>query len=82
MVLDCWLGRDASGRYTVTSAGLAVPRQNGKNVCLEGREFFGMVINGEKILHTAHQVRTAKRLNRSSARTVYPTSGIQRCWNW
>lgn len=61
LVLDCWLGRDASGRYTVTSAGLAVPRQNGKNVCLEGREFFGMVINGEKILHTAHQVRTAKK---------------------
>ena len=61
LVLDCWLGRDISGRYTVTSAGLAVPRQNGKNVCLEGREFFGMVINGEKILHTAHQVRTAKK---------------------
>ena len=61
LVLDCWLGRDASGQYTVTSAGLAVPRQNGKNVCLEGREFFGMVINGEKILHTAHQVRTAKK---------------------
>ena len=61
LVLDCWLGRDTSGRYTVTSAGLAVPRQNGKNVCLEGREFFGMVINGEKILHTAHQVRTAKK---------------------
>ena len=60
LVLDCWLGRDASGRYTVTSAGLAVPRQNGKT-CLEGREFFGMVINGEKILHTAHQVRTAKK---------------------
>ena len=29
LVLDCWLGRDISGRYTVTSAGLAVPRQNG-----------------------------------------------------
>ena len=68
LVLDCWLGRDASGRYTVTSAGLAVPRQNGKNVCLEGREFFGMVINGEKILHTAHQVRTAEFLSTLSLR--------------
>lgn len=61
LVLDCWLGKDSSGAYTVTSAGLAVPRQNGKNVCLEGREFFGLVVNGEKILHTAHQVRTAKK---------------------
>lgn len=60
-VVDCWLGRDASGAYSVTSAGLALPRQNGKNVCLEAREFFGLVVNGEKILHTAHQVRTAKK---------------------
>ena len=60
MVLDCWLGRD-DDNYTVTSAGLALPRQNGKNVCLEAREFFGLVINGEKILHTAHQVRTSKK---------------------
>ena len=60
-VVDCWLGRDENGNYTVTSAGLSLPRQNGKNVCLEAREFFGMVINGEKILHTAHQVRTSKK---------------------
>lgn len=61
MVIDCWLGMDEAGKYSVTSAGLALPRQNGKNVCLEAREFFGMVISGEKILHTAHQVRTSKK---------------------
>lgn len=61
IVLDCWLGRDEEGRYNVTSAGLTLPRQNGKNVCLEAREFYGLVINGEKILHTAHQVRTSKK---------------------
>ena len=60
-ILDCWLGKDEEGRYNVTSAGLALPRQNGKNVCLEAREFFGLVVNGEKILHTAHQVRTSKK---------------------
>lgn len=60
-VVDCWLGRDLSGSYTVTSAGLAAPRQNGKNVCLEAREFFGLVIRGERILHTAHQVVTGKK---------------------
>lgn len=61
LVLNCWLGKDKSGKYTVTSAGLTLPRQNGKNVCLEAREFYGLVINGEKILHTAHQVRTSKK---------------------
>ena len=61
IVIDSWLGKDESGQYNVTSAGLSLPRQNGKNVCLECREFYGMVINGEKILHTAHQVRTSKK---------------------
>lgn len=61
LIVDCWLGRDESGKYGITSAGLAVPRQNGKNVCLEAREFYGLVVNGEKILHTAHQVRTSKK---------------------
>lgn len=60
-VIDCWLGRDASGKRNVTSAGLSLPRQNGKNVCLEAREFYGLVVDGERILHTAHQVRTSKK---------------------
>ena len=60
-VVNCWLGVDEAGIYTVTSAGLAMPRQNGKNICLEAREFQGMVVSGEKILHTAHQVKTAKK---------------------
>lgn len=66
-ILDCWLGKDENGRYNVTSAGLSLPRQNGKNVCLEAREFYGLVVNGEKILHTAHQVRTSKKAFRRLA---------------
>lgn len=61
LVLDCWLGTDETGAYTVTSGGLACPRQNGKNGTLEGREFFGLVVKGERILHTAHQTKTSKR---------------------
>jgi hypothetical protein len=60
-IIDCWLGRDETGTYSVTSAGLAVPRQNGKNVCLEAVEFYGLLVKGEQILHTAHQVVTAKK---------------------
>lgn len=61
LVLDAWLKTDEAGNYIVTSAGLSVPRQNGKNCIIEAREFYGLLINGEKILHTAHQVRTCKR---------------------
>lgn len=61
IIINCWLGKDRSGNYNVTSAGLSVPRQNGKNVCVEAREFYGLAVNGERILHTAHQMRTAKK---------------------
>ena len=60
-VVDCWLGKNKSGAYVVTSAGLSGPRQIGKNGCLESRELFGTVANGERILHTAHQVKTSKK---------------------
>lgn len=60
-VVDCWLGLDENGEYVTTSAGLAVPRQNGKNVCLEAREFFGLAVKRERILHTAHQTITSKK---------------------
>lgn len=60
-IIDCWLGRDDSGAYTVRIAGLSAPRQNGKNVCLEALELFLTVALGAHILHTAHQVRTSKR---------------------
>ena len=59
LVVDCWLSKTENGEYAVTSGGLSVPRQNGKNVCIEAREFYGLVINGERILHSAHQARTA-----------------------
>ena len=61
LVLDCWLGYDAQRVYTATSCGLSLSRQNGKNVAIEAREFYGLVINGERILHSAHQSRTAKK---------------------
>lgn len=67
-VVDCWLGKGEDGEYNVTTAGLSMPRQNGKNGCLEIREFYGLILNAEKILHTAHQVRTAKKSFRRMVR--------------
>ncbi len=61
LVLDAWLGRDYADRYTATSCGVSVPRQNGKNAVLEARELYGIAVNGERILHTAHRVDTARK---------------------
>lgn len=60
-ILDGWLARRADGRYAASRCGVAVPRQNGKNGAIEIRELFGMIVLGEKILHTAHEVKTARK---------------------
>lgn len=60
MVLNAWLATDDAGDYMVTSAGLSCPRQNGKNYIIEAREIYGLLVNGERILHTANQMRTTR----------------------
>lgn len=60
LVLDDWLGRNGS-RWSSLTCGLSVPRQNGKNGLIEIRELFGMVGRGERILHTAHEIKTARK---------------------
>lgn len=60
LVLDDWLAT-RSGKWTSLTAGLSVARQQGKNALLEIRELYGMVALGEKILHTAHEVKTAQK---------------------
>lgn len=59
-VLDAWLACDESDRPSYTTCGLSVPRQNGKNLDLEGYEAYKLAVCGAHILHTAHRVRTAK----------------------
>jgi hypothetical protein len=61
MVLRDWLGRRPDGKWAATRCGLAVPRQNGKNGILEMRELYGLVLLGETFLHTAHEVKTARK---------------------
>lgn len=58
LVIEDWLS-EKDGKWASISCGLSVPRQNGKNAALEIRELFGLIARGEKILHTAHQVKTA-----------------------
>lgn len=60
-LLNAWLTRNDQDKYLCTSCGLSVPRQNGKNAILEIRELYGLCAIGEKILHTAHRVDTARK---------------------
>lgn len=52
------LETNENGGWVHTKYGFSVPRQNGKNEIVAMREMWGLV-NGERILHTAHRVPTS-----------------------
>lgn len=60
-VVDVALGRRSDGKWAASRVGVSVPRQNGKNGIIEVLELFKMVVLGRKILHTAHEVKTARK---------------------
>lgn len=61
-LLRVWLSRDENGHLLVISAGLSVPRQNGKNGAVECLELYLLITQpGIKILHTAHSTKTAQK---------------------
>jgi hypothetical protein len=60
-VIVSWLGRTPADRLAAGRCGLSVPRQNGKNGILEVVELFKIVVQGRKVLHTAHEVKTARK---------------------
>ena len=49
-VIDCWLGKSKAGKYTATAAGLAMPRQNGKNTCLENPTYGASGKDGKRVV--------------------------------
>lgn len=61
LIADQWLARDENDAPLYLSCGLSCPRQNGKNGVIEEFELYKMVVCGERILHTAHQVKTANK---------------------
>ena len=52
------LARNKEDLWIHTKCGYSVPRRNGKGEILTIRELFGLV-NGERILHTAHRTTTS-----------------------
>lgn len=60
-VCESWMRRTKQGRWCSPTWSVTVPRQNGKNGALEIVELFGMAELGLKFLHTAHEVKTARK---------------------
>lgn len=60
-VLDDWLAYKEGEQWASLGAGLTVPRQNGKNGILEIWELYKSAVMGRRIVHTAHEVKTARK---------------------
>ena len=59
-ILNDWLALDDNGKLLNSLCVVPVPRQNGKTGVIEPRETWGLVHRGEWILHTAHELQTAR----------------------
>ena len=60
-VVDDLCSRTERDTPSYATAGLSVPRQNGKNAILEAFELYEVAVAGWHVLHTAHRVKTTKR---------------------
>lgn len=66
LLLSDILAVNEDGLWVHTKFGYSVPRRNGKNEVVAIRELYGL-INGEKILHTAHRTTTSSSASKRLA---------------
>lgn len=64
LAVELMMAENAVGRWAARTTGRAEPRQNGKGDEVEVVEFWGLVQRGEWIVHTAHELSTAKSAHR------------------
>ena len=64
MAVELMMAEDEVGRWAARTTGRAESRQNGKGDEVEVVEAWGLVQRGEWIVHTAHEIPTAKAAHR------------------
>lgn len=60
LAVELMMAEGADGRWAAKTTGRAEPRQNGKGDEIEVVEFYGLTQRGEAIVHTAHEIPTAR----------------------
>lgn len=58
-LLSDWMAIAANNKWMSRTCGLAVPRQNGKSLLIQGRAAAGMLLYNEQVIYTAHLQKTA-----------------------
>src|ERR687892_1891590 len=60
LTVELMMAEDRKGRWAARTTGLSEPRQNGKGDVLEVVESWGLLQRAEAIVHSAHEIPTAK----------------------
>jgi hypothetical protein len=60
LAVELMMAEDASSRWAARTTGRTMSRQNGKGDEIEVVEAWGLTQRGEAIVHTAHEIPTAK----------------------
>lgn len=78
-IVEDWLAVDDGERLLHSQCGLAVPRQNGKNAILEIVSLYKAAVQGRRLLHSSHEVKTTRkafiRLKAFFESAAYPELG-------
>ena len=80
LAVELMLAETAAGRWAARTTGRAEPRQNGKGDEIEVVEAWGLIQRAEWIVHTAHEIPTAKAAHRRLADHLESRIGI--CAGW
>jgi hypothetical protein len=64
LAVELMMAEDGAGRWAARTTGRCEPRQNGKGDEVEVVEAWGLIQRGEWIVHTAHEIPTAKSAHR------------------
>ena len=59
ITLRTWMGTRADGKWAAARCAHACSRQNGKGDEVEDREAYGLVVLGERMIHTSHEIPTS-----------------------
>jgi hypothetical protein len=70
-ILRRWLAIDETGKWANQTAGLMLPRQNGKSWLARARVLGGMIFLGEHLIYTAHQATTVDEIKRLTLSFFY-----------
>jgi hypothetical protein len=64
LTVELMMAEGSDGHWAARTTGRAEPRQNGKGDEIEVVEAWGLIQRGEWIVHTAHEIPTAKSAHR------------------